>query len=281
MSSSSHSSHSLSPSPPPWLCELPKKDPWSRPFAESLLIHLKIFEGATILDLMCGDGIPAFHLAHRVGPGGRVVGIDMSHAQLIRARAVQGPYFPWLEFRQADVRNLPPELGQFDRITGNLCFMFFRPYRLETLQQLMKFLKPGGQLVLTFPSLGTFESLWNRVDREMSHQGLIRERERFGEYIAERPSAAEVRQWLGRCELDHIEVAEYPLEVATGPGPEFLFHPLLRGGFLEDVYECFTDQSLADQFMQTISEDTQSFVPLYAQRCVMSGWRPHTLPSPG
>jgi SAM-dependent methyltransferase len=179
-----------------------------------------------------------------------------------------------LEFRHGDVRQLPPDFGQFDRITGNLSFMFFRPQRQETLQQLAGFLKPGGQLVLTFPSLGTFDSLWKHVAREMVNQGFTKERDRLADYIAERPSAADARQWLKACGLEKIDVAEYPLEVHTGPGQEFLFHPLLRGGFLDDVYECFTDQTVADQFMQTISLDIQSFVPLFAQRCVMSAWRP-------
>jgi hypothetical protein len=106
----------------------------------------------------------------------------------------------------------------------------------------------------------------------------MRERERFADYIAERPSAADARQWLETCGLKKIDVAEYPLEVHTGPGDEFLFHPLLRGGFLDDVYECFTDQTLADQFMQTIALDIRSFVPLFAQRCVMSGWSPGISP---
>ena len=277
MPTPSHSS--FLKSPPPWLCELPKKDPWSRPFAESLMTHLDLYEGATILDVACGDGIPAFYLAHRVGPNGRVVGVDVNHAQLVRSRAVQGPYFPSLEFRQGDVRCLPLDLGYFDRITGNLSFMFFRPQRQVALQQLVKFLKPGGQLVLTFPSLGTFDSLWKRIDREMVQQGFIKERVRFADFIAERPSAEDARQWLEACGLEKIVVAEYPLEVMTGPEQEFLFHPLLRGGFLDDVYECFTDQTLANQFMQTISLDIQSFVPLIAQRCVMSAWRPGISPS--
>ncbi len=125
-------SHSSSlKTPPVWLCELPKKDPWSRPFAESLLTHLDLFEGATILDVACGDGIPAFYLAHHVGPEGQVVGIDVNHAQLIRARAVQGPYFPWLEFRLGDARTLPSDLGQFHRITGQSVFYVFSasPFR--------------------------------------------------------------------------------------------------------------------------------------------------------
>ena len=260
--------------PPAWLYQLPKKDPWSTPFAESLLARLDLQPGLTVLDVCCGDGIPAFQLAHRVGSGGRVIGLDVSQAQLIRSRAVQGRYFSWLEFRQGDVRSLPSDLGRFDRITGNLSFMFFRPHRQEALRQLVGFLKPGGQIALTFPSLGTFDSLWQRVDREMVVRNLDRERERFSAYLAERPSAQDAKHWLENCGLEKVEVVNEPLEVHTNPGNEFLYHPLLRGGFLDDVFECFTDQELADQFMQAIADDVPSFVPLLANRCVMAGWLP-------
>ncbi len=258
--------------PPPWLCELPKKDPWSRPFAESLLRHLDLQCGLTVLDVNCGDGIPAFHLAHHIGSMGKLLAIDINESQLMKARGVQGSYFPWLEFRRKDVKSLPEDLGQFDRITGNLSFMFFRPDREKVLHQLIRLLRPGGQLVLTFPSLGTFDSLWQHMDQEMLKRGYTAERQKFLEYITERPSAEDARTWLQSGGLERIDVTEYPLEVETGSGNEFLLHPLLRGGFLDDVYECFTDQELAESFMQSIAADTASFIPLIAQRCVMSGW---------
>jgi hypothetical protein len=53
----------------------------------------------------------------------------------------------------------------------------------------------------------------------------------------------------------------------------FLHHPLLRGGFLDDAYECFDDQRLADHVMQAVAEDVSSFTPLIARRCVVSGWK--------
>ncbi len=192
----------------------------------------------------------------------------------MRARTAQGPFFPWLEFRREDVKNLSDDLNCFDRVTGNLSFMFFRPDRETVLHQLLRCVSPGGQLVLTFPSLGTFDSLWQQVDQEMQAKGFSTEREKLKEYIAERPSAEDARRWLKTGGCERIDVAEYPLEIETGSGYEFLYHPLLRGGFLEDVYECFTDQALAESFMQSIAAETSSFVPLLAQRCVMSGWAP-------
>ncbi len=77
--------------------------------------------------------------------------------------------------------------------------------------------------------------------------------------------------------MEKVRVTERPLEIKSGPGREFLHHPLLRGGFLDDVYECFTDQNLANEFMIGIANDLQSFTPLIAQRCAMSGWKPKSV----
>ncbi|HKQ34324.1 MAG TPA: class I SAM-dependent methyltransferase [Nitrospiraceae bacterium] len=253
---------------------LPAHDYWSTPFAESLLQHLNLCPGASILDIACGHGIPAFYLAEQVGSTGQVLAIDLSRRQIESARVIQGAQLPWLRFECLDMRALPQRLPCFDRITGNLSVMFFRPNRFEAVQALMEHLKSGGQLVLTFPSLGTFDSLWRRIDQEMAVRGLSAERRRLEVYLAERPSAIEARGWLERLDLVRIAVSEYPLEVATGSGQAFLHHPLLRGGFLDDAYECFEDQGLANEVMTRVSEDVGSFTPLVAQRCVLSGWKP-------
>ena len=253
---------------------LPTHDYWSTPFAQSLLQHLDLCPGASILDIASGHGIPAFYLAEQVGPAGQVLAIDLSERQVESARAIQGAQLPWLRFECLDMRALPPHLPCFDRITGNLSVMFLRPNRFEAVQGLLVHLKPGGQLVLTFPSLGTFDSLWRRIDQAMAVRGLLAERRRLDVYLAERPSAKDVRKWLDRLHLMRIAVTEYPLDVATGAGLAFLHHPLLRGGFLDDAYECFEDQGLANEVMTGVSEEVESFTPLIAQRCVLSAWKP-------
>lgn len=251
---------------------LPENDYWSTPFAQALLNLLDLQPGATVLDVASGGGIPSFYLADQVGPEGQILAVDINQRQVQRGRTLQGNQFPWLKFELGDMKNLPPDLGQFDRITGNLSFMFFRPNRLDALKSLLRFLNPGGQIVLTFPSLGTFDSLWKRVENEMKKRRLKDEMLALHEYIEERPSSKDASDWLNECGLQNVNVIEWPLEIESGSGREFLEHPLLRGGFLDDIYECFKDPALADDFMNRIANDVDSFFPLIAQRCAMSGW---------
>lgn len=261
----------LSASSPRW--PLPAADDWSTPFAELLLEQLDLRPGLSILDIACGHGIPAFYLAEQVGPTGSVLGLDVSRGQVANARTVQRGELPWLRFDCVDVRALPASLPAFQRITGNLSVMFLRPHRFEAMRGLIEHLEPGGQIVLTFPSLGTFDSIWQRIDREMSRHRLTIERERLAAHVAERPSAAEARGWLERLRMERITVVEQPLVVESGSGQRFLQHPLLRGGFLDDAYECFDDARLADTVMTSVAADMASMIPLTARRCALSGWK--------
>lgn len=261
----------LSASSPRW--PLPAADDWSTPFAELLLEQLDLRPGLSILDIACGHGIPAFYLAEQVWPTGSVLGLDVSRGQVANARTVQRGELPWLRFDCVDVRALPDSLPAFQRITGNLSVMFLRPHRFEAMRGLIEHLEPGGQIVLTFPSLGTFDSIWQRIDREMSRHRLTIERERLAAHVAERPSAAEARGWLERLKMERITVIERPLVVESGSGQRFLQHPLLRGGFLDDAYECFDDARLADTVMTSVAADMESMIPLTARRCALSGWK--------
>jgi len=252
---------------------LVKNDPWSTPFANTLLSLLDLSPGLSVLDIAAGGGTPSFHIAEKVGPTGKVLGIDLHPGQIQKAQAIQAHRVPWLKFMHSDMKKLPQDLPQFDRITGNLSFMFFRPDRLRTLKSVLFFLKSSGQIALSFPSLGTFDSLWKRIDKEMQKYGLTKEREALEEYRLERPSSNHVQHWLADLDMDKIQIKEEPLEVESKSGQEFLYHPLLRNGFLEDAYECFEDQKLAEEVMSSVSKDMKSFTPLYAIRCAFSAWK--------
>ena len=60
------------------------------PFARSLVALGAPAAGERVLDLACGTGIVARHVAPLVAPGGRVVGVDVNAGMLAVAAAI-GP----------------------------------------------------------------------------------------------------------------------------------------------------------------------------------------------
>src|SRR5271165_5152264 len=55
-------------------------------YKQSLLEHLALTPGATVLDVGCGTGQDALDLVVAIGPSGHVVGIDSSETMLQAAR---------------------------------------------------------------------------------------------------------------------------------------------------------------------------------------------------
>ena len=134
--------------------------------------------------------------------------------------------------------------------------------------------------MLTFPSLGTFDSIWQRIEQEMIRMGS-RPNGKVRGACGGAAIGEEARGWLERLEMERIAVVERPLEVTSGSGPRFLQHPLLRGGFLDDAYECFDDARLAEEVMTRVSLDVDSMRPLVAQRCASAaGSDKHNLQTP-
>src|SRR5512140_3424 len=57
------------------------------PIREQAVASLKLQPGATVLDVGCGTGLSFGLLQQRVGPGGRIVGIEQCPEMMARARA--------------------------------------------------------------------------------------------------------------------------------------------------------------------------------------------------
>lgn len=102
--------------------------------------------GMSVLDLGCGAGLDAQIAARRVGPDGRVVGIDYSEAMVARARraAAEGDLGN-LEFVLADAEHIPARDGAFDAALVNGIFNL-NPARSSIFAELGRLVRPGGAL---------------------------------------------------------------------------------------------------------------------------------------
>ncbi len=105
----------------------------------------RLAAGMAAIDVATGTGKLAGSLADRVGPFGRVVGVDISGAMLERARDA-GADAPWLEFIVGDAMALPVDDSTFDAATIAFGMRNLPDYRLG-FAELARVVRPGGRVV--------------------------------------------------------------------------------------------------------------------------------------
>lgn len=100
--------------------------------------------GATVLDLGCGAGLDSLIAAQRVGPTGRVIGIDFSGAMIARARqAAKEAGADNVGFHQGDAEQLPFDDGLIDVALANGIFNL-NPARRAIFRELARVVRQDG-----------------------------------------------------------------------------------------------------------------------------------------
>ncbi len=108
-----------------------------------------IKEGEIVLDLGSGAGFDCFLAVKKVGPAGKVIGVDMSEAMVAKAQANALKYgYSNVEFKLGDIESLPVEEGSVDVIISN-CVVNLAPDKLKVFKEAYKVLKTGGRMYLS------------------------------------------------------------------------------------------------------------------------------------
>lgn len=102
--------------------------------------------GETVVDLGSGGGIDCFLAARRVGPEGRVIGVDMTPEMIALARRnAERTDMENVEFRLGEIEALPVQDGTADLVISN-CVINLVPDKSKAFAEALRILKPGGRI---------------------------------------------------------------------------------------------------------------------------------------
>jgi arsenite methyltransferase len=102
--------------------------------------------GEVVLDLGSGGGIDCFLAAQRVGPTGRVIGLDMTTEMIKLARRnAKKMDIKNVEFRWGEMEEMPLEDESVDVVISN-CVINLSPDKGRVFSEAYRVLRPGGRL---------------------------------------------------------------------------------------------------------------------------------------
>lgn len=166
---------------PAWLSFLVEMD---NPFvktarAATIIQHLDLHPGMTVLDVGCGPGRLSIPAAKRVGSKGKVVAMDIQVGMLDRVRKkAQAENLTNIEFFHAGIGDKKLDHGKFDRVLL-VTVLGEIPNREAALKETFDALKPGGILSVTETIFDPHFQRDSTVLQLASRVGF-REKSRFG-----------------------------------------------------------------------------------------------------
>ena len=155
--------------------------------------------GEVVVDLGSGAGFDCLLAARQVGAAGRVIGVDMTHEMLHKARGNAAKVGAAnVEFRLGEIEHLPIADNTADVILSN-CVINLVPDKAQVFRETFRVLKPGGRLAIS-----------DVVNTRPLTADLAADPALVCGCIAGAAAVAEVEAWLQAAGFQDIRIAVRP-----------------------------------------------------------------------
>ncbi|MEE8523770.1 MAG: arsenite methyltransferase [Thermoanaerobaculia bacterium] len=152
--------------------------------------------GDTVLDLGSGAGLDLLIAADKVGPRGRVIGVDMTAAMIAAARRnVEAAGAANVEVRKGVIEELPVADDSVDWVISN-CVINLSPEKDRVFAEIFRVLKPGGRFAVS------------DIVAESLPAWLLQHEAAYAACVSGAISEDAYRRGLAAAGLDQVEVSE-------------------------------------------------------------------------
>ena len=195
-------------------------------FGERLVAHAQVGEADTVLDVATGRGAIALSAAKRVGPRGKVIGVDISPEMLQEtAKEMAAGQWPMIELQQMDAEHLRFSDSTFDCVFCGFALWFF-PHPEQGLEELVRVLKPGKQVALTTIAR---DSPWHNFVRETLRP--FRREASDGGPSLRFDTIDQLERALKRAGLVDVRIVHEDFNAVVEKGDDGVWESLWSGGF--------------------------------------------------
>ena len=247
---------------PRWVRVQPAIDRLLAPVTERLLRDANACAGEQVLDVGCGSGTLTLATADRVGPTGRVLGVDLSQPLLDHARS-RCSGIGHIELTHGDAATFSFESARMDLVTSRFGVMFF-PDPVQAFSNLGNALRKTGRLVV---------AAWRSVDLNPWMTFLMRAfpeiepsppppEDKPGPFSLSSPDR--IRSILERAAFSDIRLESFDTSLELGATVDQALHAFTEVGPLSRVLAETPDRerpALVDRARSFLDEQYRAGVP--------------------
>jgi len=191
-------------------------------YATKVADAVSVGKGERVLDVACGTGILAREILRRVGPGGRVAGIDPAPGMI----EVGKQNAPAIEWHEGKAESLPFADKSFDVVVSQFGLMFFTDHT-RAIQEMLRVLTSGGRFAV---------AVWDSLENIPAYASAVELLQRTaGQQAADALRApfvlgdqSELRKMFSEAGANSIEVTTHP-GTALFPSIRTMVEADLRG----------------------------------------------------